>query len=339
MKKLRVVVLTHEDLVPPEDLVGYSTQEIAEWKTELDVIEALRQLGHAVRPLGVSHDLHPIREVVDEWRADVVFNLLMEFQDVGAYQAYVQSYLELLNVHYTGCNPLGILLTRDKALSKKILRFHRIETPAFAVFPRGRRFQAPRLRYPVIVKSQEEEASLGISQASVVADVDALSERVAFMHRHVETDVIAEEYVEGRELTVGILGNERLTTFTPWELMFRKLPEGTLPIATRRVKWDPGYQKRLGITTGPARLSPALAREIQRLGRRVYHVLGLSGYARLDLRLAPDDGLHVIEVNATPDVAEDEDFALAAKQAGLPYPKLLQRILNLGLSYRQHGGV
>jgi D-alanine-D-alanine ligase len=294
-----------------------------------------------VRPLGVSSDLNPIREVVDEWRADIVFNLLMEFQDVGAYQAYVQSYLELLNVHYTGCNPLGILLTRDKALSKKILRFHRIPTPAFAVFPLGRRFQAPRrLRYPVIVKSQEEEASLGIAQASVVGDADALRERVAFMHRHVETDVIAEEYIEGRELTVGVLGNERLTTFTPWELVFRNLPEGTLPIATRRVKWDPAYQKRLRITTGPARrLSPALSRQIARLGRRVYHMLGLSGYARLDLRLTPADELYVIEVNATPDVAEDEDFALAAKQAGLPYPKLLQRILNLGLSYRQHGGV
>lgn len=337
MKKLRVVVLTHEDLLPPDDLDGYSVKEIAEWKTEWDVIETLRDMGHEVRPLGVSDDLHPIREVVEGWKADIVFNLLMEFQDVGAYQAYVQSYLELLNVHYTGCNPLGILLTRDKALSKKILRFHRIPTPAFSVFPLGRRFQVPRrLRYPVIVKSQEEEASLGISQASVVHDADALRERVEFMHRHVGTDVIAEEYIEGRELTISILGNERLTTFTPWELIFRKLPEGNLPIATRRVKWDLAYQRRVGITTGPARLSPALARRIAGLGRRVYHMLGLSGYARLDLRITPEGQLYVIEANATPDVAEDEDFALAAKKAGLAYPKLLQRILNLGLSYRQH---
>jgi D-alanine-D-alanine ligase len=293
-------------------------------------------MGHEVQVLGVSDELHPIRRLVEGWQAQIVFNLLMEFQDVGAYQAHVASYLELLGVPFTGCNPLGILLARDKALCKKILRYHRIPTARFGVFPAGRKVRVRRdLRYPLIVKSVDEEASVGISQKSVVSDEQRLRERVEFIHRQVGSDAIAEEYIEGRELTVSVLGNERLTVFPIWELFFKNLPEGSLPIATARAKWDLAYQKRVGIDTGPARnLTPTVEARIARIARRVYRMLGLSGYARLDLRLGPDGRVVVIEANATPDIADDEDFSLSAQKGGIPYPKLLQRILNLGLSYR-----
>jgi D-alanine-D-alanine ligase len=255
---------------------------------------------------------------------------------VGAFQAHVVSYLELQGVAFTGCNSLGIQLARDKALSKKILLHHRIPTPRFGVFPRGRAKVAVRgLRFPLIVKSVDEEASLGISQASVVSDADKLRERVAFIHEKVGSDAIAEEYVEGRELTVSVLGNDRLTALPPWELFFEKLPEGSLPIATARAKFDLEYQKRVGIDTGPAKdLDAALQKRLGRLSRRVYRALGLSGFARMDLRLDAEGRVYVIEANATPDIADDEDFALAAKQAGLDYPKLIQRILSLALAYR-----
>jgi D-alanine-D-alanine ligase len=278
----------------------------------------------------------PIRRLVEGWEADVVFNLLMEFQDVPAYQAHVASYLELLGVAFTGCNPLGILLARDKALSKKILLHHRIPTPRFHVFPYGKKPRLPRRRqrFPMIVKSVDEEASMGISQASVVQDEEKLFERVEFIHAKVGSAAIAEEYVEGRELTVSVVGNDRLSTFPPWELHFKKLPEGSLPIATEKAKFDLEYQKRVGIDTGPAKLSEDEQRRIQRIARRVYRELGLSGYARLDLRLTEDGQLYVIEANATPDIASDEDFALSARKAGLDYAKLLQRILNLALAYR-----
>jgi D-alanine-D-alanine ligase len=335
VKRLRVVVLVHEDLVPPPSLRGRDAKEVAEWRTEWDVIEGLRGCGHEVQVLGVSDDLLPIRRLAEAWQPHVFFNLLMEFRDVGVFQAHVVSYLELLQVCFTGCNALGIQLSRDKALAKKILRFHRIPTPRFAVFPRGRRARAHReLRFPLIVKSVEEEASLGISQASVVADEPRLRERVEFVHERVGTAALAEEYVEGRELSVGVLGNERLATFPVWEVLFRKLPEGSLPIATERAKFDLAYQKRVGITSGPAELPPALAARIARMARRVYRALELSGFARLDLRLTPAGEVFVIEANATPDVAEGEDFALAAKQAGLSYSRLLQRIVNLGVTYR-----
>jgi D-alanine-D-alanine ligase len=290
-----------------------------------------------VQVVGVSDDLAPIRSVALGFDPHVVFNLLMEFRDVGNYQAHVTSYLELLGVSFTGCHARGILLTRDKALCKKILRYHRVPTPRFAVFERGapmRRAAQRDLSFPLIVKSVDEEASLGIAQASVVSDLEKLKERVEFVHRSVGTDAIAEEYIEGRELTQSILGNERLQAFPPWELFFDKLPEGSLPIATARAKFDRKYQARVGIDSGPAReMPPATATRIAQLCKRVYRVLGLSGYARLDLRLSPDGQVYVIEVNSTPDVAEGEDFADSAKAVGLSYPQLIQRIVALGIAH------
>jgi D-alanine-D-alanine ligase len=194
------------------------------------------------------------------------------------------------------------------------------------------------LAFPLIVKSLDEEASLGIAQASIVRDPDQLAERVRFIHEQVGTDAIAEEYVEGRELTVSVLGNRRLRTFPVWEMRFDNLPDGSEPIATERAKHDPAYQKRVGIRVGAARGLPEGAeRRIDRLARRAYRALGLSGYARLDLRMAPDGRVFVIEANATPDIQKDEDFALSARAAGLDYPTLLQRILDLARRYRPHG--
>jgi D-alanine-D-alanine ligase len=335
-KRLRVLVLVHQDLVPPDSIEGLSEKEIQPWKTEYHVVEALRELGHQAQVLGISDALLPIRSIVEGWAPDVVFNMLVEFRDVAAYQVHIVSYLEVLQLRYTGCNSRGILLARDKPLAKQIFRYHRIPTPAFAVSRLGR---APRLPgglgFPLIVKSVDEEASLGLSQASVVRDLQQLAERVEFVHRHVETDAIIEEYVEGRELTIGVLGNDRLRAFPVWEMFFDKLPEGSLPIATARVKWDLEYQERVGIRTGPARRLPdGLAERIERIARRVYRCLGLSGYARIDLRLTPAGEISVIEANAVPDLAADEDYATSARAGGIGYGSLIQRILNLGLDYR-----
>lgn len=336
MKRLRVIVLVHADLLPPESTEGLAEEEVERIKTEFDVADTLRKMGHDVQVLGVSDDLLPIRSSMEGFQPDVLFNLLMEFQDVGAYQAHVVSYLELLGVPFTGCNSLGIQLSRDKALAKKILRFHRIPTARFAVFAKGRVVRLRRdLRFPLIVKSVEEEASLGISQASVVTDEAKLRERVEFVHEKVGTAAIAEEYIEGREFTVSVIGNERLSTFPIWELRFENLPEGSLPIATARAKWDLKYQRKVGIKTGAAEgIEPELQARIARIAKRVYRVLELSGYARLDLRVTPENAVFVIEANATPDVCDDEDFALSAAAAGLDYPQLLQRIVKLGIGYR-----
>ena len=336
MRRLRVGVLVHPDLVPPESLDGIDDREVQKWKTEYDVVSALENLGHETRIVGVADDLAAIREHVQSFRPHVLFNLLMEFRDVGAFQVHLASYLELLGVPYTGCNPRGILLSRDKAVCKKILGYHRIPTPAFVVFRRRRAVRVPRaLRFPLIVKSVDEEASFGIAQASVVRNERQLGERVEFIHERVQTDALAEEYVEGRELTQSILGNRRLLTFPTWEMVFGNLPDASVAIATERAKYDLDYQKRVGIDIGPARdLPEEIERRITAVARRIYRALGLSGYARIDLRLAEDGRFFVLEANATPDVAQDEEFATAARAAGIDYPMLIQRILSLGLRYR-----
>jgi D-alanine-D-alanine ligase len=324
----------HAHLVPPEDVSGYDVREV-DWKMEFDVCETLRSMGHQVLPLGVEDDLGVIRKAVAEWRPHIVFNLLESFHGVGVFDKNVVSFLELLRVPYTGCNPRGLLLARDKALSKTLLAYHRIPVPDFIVVRMGRRVRRPkRLGFPLIVKSLTQEASIGISRASVVDDDERLQERVRFIHESIGTDAIVERFVDGRELYVGIVGNQRLEVFPVWELRWEKMPEDGRLIMTDRAKWNTNYQKKYGVMTGPAELSAEDAARIQHLCKRVYRTLDLSGYARLDLRMDPAGRVHVLEANPNPQLAYGEDFAESAEHGGVSYEQLLQKILNCGLTWR-----
>jgi D-alanine-D-alanine ligase len=335
MKKMRVLALVREGLVPPDTIKGLDDKDIAEWKVEYDVVTTLRELGHEVRPIGVFDDLSPIRRQIQEWQPHIVFMLLEEFHGVGTYDQAIVSYLELMRQPYTGCNPRGLLLSHDKALSKKILSYHRIPTPRFGVFPIGRQVRRPkRLEFPLIVKSVVEDASLGISQASLVSDDAALAERVNFIHESIGTDAIAEQYIEGRELYMGVIGNQRLQTLPVWEMLFSKMPEDVARIATARVKWDPKYQKKHGIDTEEAKnLPPGVEQRMAKLSKRVYRALNMSGYARMDMRLSASGRLYVIEANANPNLEFGEDLAESAATVGIKFSKLIQRIVNLGLRY------
>ena len=333
-KPLRVLVLVHEDLVPPHTTEGLTDEEIAPWKAEYDVITTLEEMGHEVKVIGLHSDLKVIHDALTEHRPHIAFNLLEEFHGHSLYDQHVVSYLELERQPYTGCNPRGLTLAHDKALSKKILAYHRILVPGFQVFPLGRKVRRPdKLKFPLLVKSISEEGSVGISRASVVYDDQKLAERVAFIHRQVKTHAIAEQYIAGREIYVGIIGNQRLQTFTPWELLIKKLPEGMPNIATGKLKWDYAYQERVGVTTEAAELSPELNKQISHLTKRIYRLLGLSGYARMDYRLTPDGRLYLLEANPNPNISYGEDFAEAAEHSGVPYRPLLRKIISLGLNY------
>ncbi|MFI5402479.1 MAG: D-alanine--D-alanine ligase, partial [Planctomycetota bacterium] len=271
-----------------------------------------------------------------ELEPDIAFNLLVDFDGVAIYDQHVVGYLELLRKRYTGCNPRGMMLARDKGLSKEILGYHRIRSPGFAVFPVGKKVQKPaKLAYPLVVKSLNEEASLGISQASLVTSDEKLKERVEFMHQTFEVDVIAEEYVEGREISLALLGNGEPRAFPAWELDLSRLPKRAPRFATARVKWDLAYQRRHAIRSRPAQLPPPLAGRLARLGRRAYALLGLSGYARIDVRLREDGTPFVLEANPNPDLSRADDFARGAAAAGLGYEDLVERILRLGIAYHR----
>ncbi len=334
MKALKVLALMHDYLVPPDDTEGVDVVQVP-WKMEFDVVSHLEDMGHQVRKVGVKDDLSVIGQAIQDFAPQIVFNLMESFSEIGVFDQHVVSYLELMKTPYTGCNPRGLMLSRDKALARTLLAYHRIPAPEFAVVRMG---QVPRiqkrLRFPLIVKSLTQEASIGISQASIVEDDAALRERVRFVHQNIHTDAIVERYIDGRELYVGVLGNFRLRVLPVWEMDFAQMPERAHRIASERVKWNDAYRDKHGIKTGPADLPADLARQIQRVCKRVFRTLDLSGYARIDLRLDAGGRLYVLEANPNPQLAYGEDFAEAAEHVGISYEALLQLILNLGLRWR-----
>lgn len=336
MKRLRILVVMLKEFVPPQSLEGCPEKEMARFKTEWDVLAGLQRLGHDVRPLGVTDDLGVIRTQLQEYEPHVAFNLLEEFGGVSWYSHYVVSFLELMHQRYTGCNPRGLMLSQDKALSKKILAYHRIRVPDFAVFAMKRKVRRPaKLRFPLLVKSITEQGSVGIAHASLVTNDDKLRERVEFVHEQLFTDAIAEEYIEGRELYVGVMGHYRLELLPIWEMYFENLADGAPRIATERLKWDVDYQERRGVSTRAAGdLPPTVQDDVVRICRRLYKVLHLSGYARVDLRVTADGRVYVLEANPNPQLANGEDFAASAAHTGYTYEKLLQRIVDLGMNYR-----
>ena len=334
-------MLVDRDLVPPDDWDDDADYTGKPWKTEHDVMVTLGELGHEVRVLGVLRDVEVIQQAFEEWRPHIAFNLLEDVYGVIPYDQNMVAYLELLGLAYTGCNPLGLQLSRDKALTKKLLSYHRIRTPKFTVCRRGRKIRRPaRLQFPLIVKSLNEHASLGISQQSVVYDDTAMADRVVFIHEHVGTDAIVEEFVPGREIYVGVLGNRRLALLPPWELIVENKPEDAPLIATRKMKWDGDYQEKIGVLTRRAEGLPEdMEARIARISRRIYRVMNISGYARLDFRLSNEGLPHLLEVNPNPQLAYGEDLAESAHFAEIPYAKLIQRILSLGLRWKRDHAV
>jgi D-alanine-D-alanine ligase len=335
-KRLRVIVLMNETLVPPDSIDGLSEKDIAPWKTEWDVVSTLLDMGHNVQKVGFWDDLGAISRAIKEHRPHVAFNLAEDFDGNPLYEQHVVSYLELKKQPYTGCNPRGLTIAHDKALTKKILHYHRVPVPGFAYYRKRHKPHVPRgLKYPLFVKSVIDEGSVGISQASLVRDFDHLAERVLFIHNKTGSDAIAEEYIEGREIYVGVMGNQVLRTYTPWELVMKNLPDGVPNIATGTLKWNLNYQKKVGLLTEPAALSDELKQRFEYLSKRIYRLLNLSGYARLDYRLRDDGRIFFLEANPNPQIAKNEDFADSAAHCGMTYPDLLQKILTLGTNYRR----
>ena len=333
-KALRVLLLTDEAVVPDKPRRQLEGRDAELSKTEYDVLAALKKLGHEVTCAGVGSDLSVIGHAIDDIKPHIVLNLVEQFDGLPFFDQHVVSYLELRKQKYTGCNPRGLTLARDKALTKKVLAYHRIPSPRFAVFKPRKRIVVPsRLNLPLFVKSLTDEGSEGISQASLVRDYEKLTERIAFIHEKTSSAALVEEFIEGREIYVGVFGNELLTALPPWELTMNNLPKDAPVIATDKAKWDPNYQRRVGLKSGPAKLDEQMAKEVERTSKRIFRLLGLSGCARLDYRLTERRRLYLLEANPNPQIARNEDFADSAEHVGMKYEELLQKLITLGLSY------
>jgi D-alanine-D-alanine ligase len=336
MRKKQLKVLTLFDAVRPTTVDQDFGPELktADWKTEAGVLAALNELGYPNEQLAIFDDLDLLRQKLQTFSPDVIFNLADQFRNNRAFDQHIASLLAMTGIPFTGCGSTGLTLCKHKGISKKILSYHRIHTPDFIIIPRGKRIARPkRLKFPIVVKPLKEEASIGISQASFVENDEQFRERVVFIHEKTDNDVIAEEYIEGRELYVSIMGNHRLQVFPIRELVFREVPSDEPKIATYMAKWDEAYRTRWGLENRFAEgLEPAVVRHIESVCKRIYHLLTIDGYARLDLRLNAQNKLYFIEANPNPILAPDEDFAQSALRAGWAYPQLIDRIARLGLN-------
>jgi len=331
-KKLKVLALF--DAIRPtkidQDLSAEMKTE--DWKTEKDVFAALGELGHTAEHLAIFDDLDLVRQKLTSFAPDVLFNLADQFKNNRGFDQNIVSLLEMQGVPFTGCGATGLVLCKHKGISKKILGYHHILVPNFVVIPRGQRIaRLKRPKFPLLVKPVKEEASYGISQASFVENDEQFKERVAFIHEKHDADVIAEEYIEGRELYVSLLGNLRPMVFPIREMIFREVPPNEPRIATYRAKWDGEYRKRWGLVNQFAELDPGLVAHIEQICRRIYSLLTIEGYARIDLRLTANNEVYFIEANPNPILAADEDFAQSAGKAGLTYPQLINKIIRNGM--------
>lgn len=333
---MKVLLLVHTDLIPPENVVetDYDWDKVP-WVTEFEVRECLKKLKKDLLVLGVTEDLMKIRNAIKEFQPDIVFNLLEEFKGEAVFDQHIVSYLELLDVPYTGCNPKGMTLGRDKALSKKILTYHKIKTPKFTVYPKNKSQKSFKMRQtPLIVKCLNEEASLGLSQASIVKTEEKLKERVEFIHKNFNTAAIAEEYIPGKEFFVGVYGNYSIKSLPPFELKFSEDTPVEHQFYSTSAKFNTKYRERHEIKTAPAEITEELSKRLQTISKKAYKALGLSGYGRMDLRYNPEkDAIYVIEANPNPDISEFDDFSNSAKNIGITYPKLIDKILHLGLDW------
>ncbi len=337
--KQRILILVHEDLVPPANahLISRNLDDFLAWETEYDVLTTLKSAGHIVEILGVYSDLKIIRDKIESFKPHIVFNLLEEFLGEVSFDQNIVSYLELLGTPYTGNNPRALMLARDKALTKKILNFHRIPTAKFQVFPRNKRSKLKRhLKFPLIVKCLNEEASLGISKESVVHSPQKLYERVKFVHTRLHDDALVEEFISGNEYYVGIFGNYKLHTLPILQLHFSNSKKPEQEIYSNRAKFNGNYRRRLGIKTTIANLPPKLEEEIIRMCKKCYRILNLNGYARIDIRVDSNNNIYLLEANPNPNIAQNDEFAISAKADKISYPQLLEKIIRLGLRWSKH---
>jgi D-alanine-D-alanine ligase len=307
-------------------------------EAEYDVARALLDLDHDVLMVGVGGELAPVLAGLADFQPKIVFNGCEAFRSSARHEYGVAAVLDMYGYRCTGSSPTGLLVARNKSLSKKILAYHDIRVPAFAEFPPGEKPVRPsELRFPLIVKPLLEDASVGISQASVVEDDESLAERVKFVHDKFTQAAIVEELIEGRELYVGMVGNAKLEMLPIVEMTFGEPETADHRIATYKAKWDEEYRKRKRIRNVFAKgLSEEVTLAIADICTRAFHALWLQDYGRLDLRLTHDDQVYVLEANPNPFLARDNEMADAAEKAGMNYGAFIQRIVDEALE-RDHG--
>jgi D-alanine-D-alanine ligase len=308
------------------------TRTLDKKEVEEEVQEALAKLGHEA----TLHELDGTTKSLlslSRLECDLVFNLSESFADDDTADFKIAAFLDLLGKRYTGSGTHGLLLAQDKAIAKKIFQFHGIHTPVFARSFRGRLDFSHDLQFPVIVKPAREDGSIGIEFSAVVSSIRELMERMDWLHAHFDSPVLIEEYIEGRELYVGVLGNDKPEALPVVELDLSKLPDGTPRIAAAEVKWGKGTTAYRDTKSAIATdLAEDTVLALQQTAVAAYQALELRDYGRVDMRLQPDGRIHVIEVNPNPWLSSKAEFAMAARKSGRTYSRLVEEIVELAMA-------
>src|SRR5271163_279030 len=302
-----------------------------------EIFEALQKLGHEPSYFeidGRPQSLHSLSRC----DADLVFNLTESFGGDDTLEMNVVAYVDLLGLRYTGAGPHAIFMSQDKAIPKKIFAFHGIKTPFFATSYRGRIDHAHDISFPLIVKPSWEDGSIGIDSGSVVKNVKEMMERIQYIQDEFDSPALIEEYIEGREIYAGVLGSyDRAQVLPLIELDLSKLPEGTPKIASYDVKFEKNTEAyKLTKSQIAEDLDEKTTARLQEVGLAAYQAVKLRDYGRIDMRLAPNGDVYVIEANPNPWLASRQEFAMAAKASGLSYTEMIESIIELAMSRYQN---
>lgn len=332
MKALKIILLFDVCIkLTPDEYVNY--WNTPDWKTERDVKNTLQKLGHQVIPFGIYDDIEPFLKLVREEKPDLVFNMSEAFSGKRDFEPNLTALMQLMGIPFTGAGPMSLQLCKDKGLTKVILGYHQIRTPKFLVVKKTKALPSlKKFKFPAIIKPLQLESSEGISQVSYVENEKDAMARIKFVHDRMGVDAIIEEFIDGREVYVSILGNEKLSVFPPREMFFKQVPEDEPKFATYRSKWDQQYRKRWGIDSGwMEELSESTQRKLNEVCKKIYRLLQIQGFGRIDLRIK-DEEIYFIEANPNPSIARKEDYALSAHKAGVEYEELIAKIVSLSLS-------
>jgi D-alanine-D-alanine ligase len=334
MGRLKIVVLYDRVLVDEGEEAAASEKSpvvrtLDKKEVEEEVADALTKLGHEPVLYELDGTLKSLLGLA-KVDCDLVFNLAESFADDDTADFKIAGFLELLGRNYTGTGTHGLMLAQDKAVAKKIFAFHGIHTPVFAKSFRGRLDFSHDLHFPVIVKPAREDGSIGIEFSAVVNSIKELMERMDWLHAHFDSPVLIEEYIEGREMYVGVIGNDKPVALPVIELDLSKLPEGTPRIAAAEVKWGKGTKAYRDTKSAVATDLPEDAvAALQKTAVAAYQALELRDYGRVDMRLQPDGRVQVIEVNPNPWLSSRAEFAMAARKSGRTYSQLVEEIVDL----------
>lgn len=332
---MKITALIDIETTFPDDPDFRGATDDVKASVEYHVITAMRELGHEILIQPFGPDPLASMRMVMEQKPDMIFNLTEHFQGNRRQDAHIAGLLELMNLPFTGTGAEGLLLCRDKITAKRLLGYHRIRVPLFFSLDPGTTSIPKRIHYPLMVKPAHEDGSDGISLASIVKDADELMARIKLIHERMNQPALCEEYIEGRELYVGLTGNERLTAYPAREIRFGRTDDGGPQIATRKVKWDEEYRKKWAIEYVHAGLPAPLERAVARTSKRIYRILQIRDYGRIDLRLKENGEIVFLEANPNPNLGRAEDLAEAAKKSGVDFNGLIDRIIKSAQSRRR----